>query len=207
MRKSTPVHKNVLAGLLATGLLLVGQAAQALVLTPDDCSLNGGSVTCWYLPNNSQPNADSIETLVGSSADLDELYKANVGGGEEGAAATWYETTFSNPSNDPEDALIEWVASGLDKIIGDEIYLLVKDGKHNPPGYVFDISLLWDGEEAIQLDGFWPAQGAISNVTIFASDGGGSPPQGVPEPGIAALLGFGLIGISVVGRNRKQRKE
>ena len=205
MKIAIPIHTNIVAGALATRLLLVGPTAQALVLTPDDCSVGGGSVTCWHLSSNSQPSADDIETLVGSSGDLGQVYKAQVGGNDEGIAESWYDATFSNSSTDPEDALIEWVGSGLDKITGDEIYLLVKDGNTSPPGYVFDISSLWNGTDDIVLEGFWPGRGAISNVTIFAGDGGGSPPQGVPEPGIAALLGFGLIGIGVVGRNRKQR--
>jgi len=73
---------------------------------------------------------------------------------------------------------------------------VVKDGHQDPYAYIFDLGN-WDGQETINLSGFWPAQGSISYVQIFnsAENGGGSL---VPEPETYAMLlaGLGLVGFA-----------
>jgi PEP-CTERM motif len=61
---------------------------------------------------------------------------------------------------------------------------------------VFDISS-WNGTESIDLQGFWPNRGAISNVAIW-----GAETTSVPEPASLALLGLGLIGMGAMRRKR-----
>jgi hypothetical protein len=75
-------------------------------------------------------------------------------------------------------------------------WLVVKDGNQDPSWYLFDISS-WDGLEDIQLLNFWPAQGAISHISIFGNGG-----TSVPEPASLALFGIGLFGLGLVARKK-----
>lgn len=161
-----------------------------IVLTPDDCTAG----TCWTLDQTSNPNLADVESATGASG-LSLLYKSDQGGSDSGSLADSYETTFSNTSSDPEDALIEWVYG---ETIADcdtsGCYLSIKDGNHEPGVYIFDISG-WDGMMDIDLNGFWPNGGAISNVAIW---GGGIS---VPAPGTLGLFGLGLI-LAAAARSR-----
>lgn len=179
--------------ILAASLLLLGVQAQAVIITPGDCNIG---VNCWTSDNNSQPTADSIEALVGTSTDLFMHYKAEVdGSNEEGPLAGFYETIFSNSATDPEDALIRYIMG--ESIQCTDCYLSIKDGNQSPALYVFDISS-WNGVESISLEGFWPGNGAISNIAIWGSA------TSVPEPSTLAMLGIGLFGIGLAARRRKQ---
>ena len=143
--------------------------------------------------------ADQIEALVGLPPNsLDELYKANVESSvvEEGSAnvVASYTTEFDLTSTDPTKAVITW--DGPYYFNETPKYLHVKDGDHDPSDYLFDISD-WNGTDTIELINFWAAAtGAISHVSIFASDIDMTEPAGglvVPEP--TSFLVWSVLGL------------
>jgi hypothetical protein len=119
-----------------------------------------------------------------------------------GSFASSYETAFFNTDTDPEDATITYVSGP--SMTGDPLYLLVKDGNHDPIWYIFDLnsvspptpSVSWNGTETLQIQDFWPNGGAISHVSIYGS-------ATVPEPTTLMFLGLGLIGLAGVRRFKK----
>jgi hypothetical protein len=113
--------------------------------------------------NNTPSILAAISVWVGTDT---EAYKDDEGGSESGAAQGWYSTTYNS---DLSGAEIVWAGAPSSYISGAS-YLLVKDGKHKPAWYLFDISS-WDGMETISLSGFWPKKGAISHVSILNAEG------------------------------------
>ena len=176
---------------VASMVLGMMSSASALMIIPGDADFSG------IFPVN--PNAADIATIVGSET-LFELYKQDVGGPESGPFAPSYVTEFSNTPTDPEDATITYVM-GMPVISGDPIYLLVKDGNHDPIWYIFNLGLTglpWNGTDTIYLQGFWPENGAISHVSIYG------PSTSVPEPTTLLLLGLGLVGVAGIRRTLKK---
>jgi hypothetical protein len=57
----------------------------------------------------------------------------------------------------------------------------------------------WDGRETLELQGFWPDKGAISNVSLWGVQ------NPIPEPATIALFGAGMAGLAGVMRKRKQK--
>jgi hypothetical protein len=159
-----------------------------------------GELTCLHHQSGIGLSASQVASLVGYVGPLSLVYKRNVEGTpqEEGSAAAYYGTTFDLSPSDPSKATLVW--NGPTQIIVcPACYLVVKDGNQTPAQYVFDIGG-WNGQETIELTGFWPAQGAISHVAIF-STGTIAP---VPEAETYAMLlaGLGLVGVAV---RRKRR--
>jgi hypothetical protein len=175
--------KTALLGLL----LLVGGQAHAILLQPGD-----EYTSQTFYPAYNNPDAADVSVITGSTVDL--LYKDNVGGSEEGMInfQSSYNTEYFNSPTDPADALISYV--GGDIMTGAD-WLVVKDGNQDPSWYLFDIST-WNGTDDIQLLNFWPAQGAISHISIFGNG------TSVPEPASLALFGIGLLGLGLVVRNK-----
>jgi hypothetical protein len=101
-------------------------------------------------------------------------YKQESGGKEEGGLAPYYSTSSA------------WTINPSGPALTGPTYLLVKAGTS---GYLFDLtSLNWDGSSQIMLSGF--SAPAISNVSIYATDGGTT----------LMLLGMALAGLGAARR-------
>lgn len=202
---------KILMFLILAVFLVAGMMSSASAIT---ITITPATQFKWSGTGNIQEG--DIPGIVGYTGTLDELYKQNVLGTEEGDFASSYGTTFAKTTSDPEDATITWVAD-TPYISGDPLYLLVKDGvgiNIYPNWYIFDLldlrsvaydddgttgtyaSYDWNGTDTIFLDGFWPSYGAISHVSIY---GDGVP---IPEPATMLLLGSGLIGLAGLGRKK-----
>jgi len=189
------ITRKVFLALIALGLLLIGGQARALILDPSDMIAGYG-----YGPSNCEPSC--IYDVFELSADpvLSLLYKADAENGgvkESGSFAGWYETFFYNETYDPSNAILDQEGDGY--IVCPECYLAVKDGNASPGYYFYDLSG-WNGMDAIHLLDFWPGsdRGAISHIAIW-----GRNVTSVPEPGPLALLGVGLLAITLASRKRR----
>lgn len=126
-----------------------------------------------------------------------EIYKQDQGAGSDaGSLAGYYTTTFFDTPTDPSGATIAQTVAGAPAPSVIAKYLLVKDGKHSPAWYLFDLEALgWDGMETLSLTTFWPGGGAISHVSLHGAR------TSVPDGGAtAALLGLGMLGLAAIRR-------
>lgn len=173
---------------VATSLILALGAAPAfaIVIDPAQC---GTTLSCETGTETS--NSAILATIESLHPGITEVYKQNVGGGESGSFADNYSTAFFNTPSDPEDALITW--DGPAAISCPNCYLLAKDGNQDPAWYLIDISG-WDGMEDLDLQNFWPQQGAISHVSLFV--------QPIPIPAAFWLFGCGLLSLVGVARRK-----
>jgi hypothetical protein len=188
---------NLIALLIAgAGTMLAAPAYAALQLTPADATYTTNT-------NSNLTTAAQIETAfglpAGSLTGFMLYYKSDVGGSDSGPYAGSYSTSFDNTPLDPEDATI--IFTSAPAISCPMCFLIVKDGNQEPAQYYFNLNN-WNGTETIELTGFWPNQGAISNVAIWGFDDD-NPPEEIPEPASLALLGLGLVGLAVLRRRRK----
>ena len=187
--KTQQLNRTLFATLLLSGVMGMSSQAHALNITPS------------FLPgvtssSNSTLSAAQVASAVGFSGTLALVYKQDLTI-ESGNAAGFYTTTFNTApsSTDFSSATIAWNNNGSIILCGD-CYLVVKDGNNTPQQYIFNIST-WNGQEALNLSGFWPSKGQISSLTIFnnAATGGGTI-AAIPEASTYAMM---LAGLSLVG--------
>jgi hypothetical protein len=180
--------RTIVPGLLAVWAF----QAEALLLTPANPLVLPGD----YGPSNCEPGC--VEKVFGTDG-VSLLYQAETPKTaldpvlEEGLFAGSYQTEFLHTSTDPSGAILAYV--GGPSIVCDECFLAIKDGKSTPGYYFFNLSK-WNGIETIVLADFWPANGAISHISIWGDH------ASVPEPGTLSLLGAGLLLVGL--RNRRK---
>jgi MYXO-CTERM domain-containing protein len=198
MKAFPTLRSTLLAAAVAAGFAATAPA-QAYTLTP-------APTQTWTTNDNSNiTNGSQISSITGISGTFTLQYKANVEGNtEEGPFAPSYRTVFSVTASDPANFEITYV--GGPSISCPTCILVVKDGSQEPAQYLFNIGN-WNGQTTITGTGFWPNQGAISNVAIWRTDpsnGGGS--ASIPEPNSSALalLGVALLGAGFAYRRRQQ---
>lgn len=180
--------KKLLGCFLCVILLGFGAQAHALLITPESGTID----VCRY--EGDQTSQAEIDVWIAANiGDIDELYKQNVGGSEVGALADSYRTEFFNTPTDPSEAIITYTGDGP---IATDAFLLVKDGNQSPAWYLFDLNCFdWNGMVPLELEDFWPDQGAISHVSLYGG-------QSVPEPATMFLLGTGLLGLALFRKSR-----
>src|SRR6476660_6359305 len=133
-----------------TVILAASRSAEAVSISP------GSALQITTTTYNSTINTpEEWLKYLGLSPAPVLLYKSNVDktsavglGVDEGQYADNYKTTFSNPANDPANALIEYL--GGSAISCGTCYLLVKGGNQVPSQYLFDLSK-WNGTESLVL--------------------------------------------------------
>jgi hypothetical protein len=190
MVKGGDFMKKLLGCLLCVMLLAFGAQAHALSITP------ASTPQLWGL----ETSQSAINAIIASTiSPAVELYKQNYMGSEDGPLAGSYTTTFNG---DPNGATISYDGGDY---VGQPAYLLVKDGSGPPGWYLFDLTGVttpippktpaWDGQETLELSGFWLGNGAISHVTLYGT-------QSVPEPTTMLLFGSGILFVGAFGRKR-----
>jgi hypothetical protein len=188
--RNVKVGLAITLSILCAALVFAGQA-HALLINPGMELYRGDEGDATGVTNNQ----NDIDAFLASAfePDLVELYKNDLDDGESGPLLASYETTFSNTATDPSAASIEYMGGPYIT----DAYLLVKDGRHSPYWYLFDLTALnWNGTDALELSGFWLDQGAISHVALYGEA------VSVPEPATLLLLGVGLVGIAGVSRRK-----
>jgi len=183
-----PCFLRILVGLVFS-LGITTASAISLVIDPINC---GTTLSC---DTGTETSTSAIVSAIESlHPGIMEVYKADQVDDslpdESGSFADDYTTVFT-PNNDPEDALITW--DGPDSIVCPNCFVLVKDGNSNPSWYLIGIND-WDGMMDLDLQNFWPSNGAISHVSIWT--------QPVPVPAAVWLFGSGLIGLVGVARKK-----
>ena len=156
-----------------------------------------GSICLYLTPENAfdegnQNSTEDIEDYLELTYGItdDPKYKIDYDDKkEEGDLLGSYSTLFSSDS-----AFTITYDSG--PVITGTVYLLVKNGRHIPAWYLFDITG-WNGVCGIEGTGFWEGiKGSISHVAIYGEEGV------IPEPTML-LVWSGLAGMALQVRRRR----
>lgn len=164
--------QSILKGAVFAALATVSEGV-TIVIDPLTGLLNS---TRWegYESAQSEINCTLDSIVAGISSQL--VYKQDVGGGESGPLAGSYTAAFTQTPSEPSQATITYDGGDF---VGPVAYLVVKDGKHVPAWYFYDLTALgWNGTDTLSLTGFWPGGGAISHVSLYGSGQGDVPDGG-----------------------------
>jgi hypothetical protein len=197
---------RIIFGLLLLGTFSMSAQAATVNINPGVCILGTNCWTSTNQYNDQDPDVEYFGVVPGLPlspnplVDLDLLYKDDPEDGEEGSLQGYYSTLFqqdgtSGKVGDYSGAVISH-NGGLKIDCKAPCYLTVKDGKHDPGRYLFDLATFgWDGEMELNLSDFWEGQGAISHVAIYGNV------SAIPVPAAVWLFGTALIGF--VGMSRR----
>lgn len=210
------VAKFIAVTLLFGIFSMSAKAAMVNVFPPNNCT----GPSCFTTNENGGYDTAAFSQLNG----LDLLYKAESGDpddtaatfpgnpptqlpqDEKGAYKDSYSSIFSLMADDDFTGAKITHDAGTPSInCSSPCYLVVKDGKHEPARYLFDLALSpysWDGVMMLNLSGFWQngvrgsdGKGSISHIAIY---GDISP---IPVPAAFWLFGTALIGF--IGFSRR----
>ena len=191
------------------GAFATGAQAATVMIFPEASCFNPADSSCIAIATNQGNDADVIPQLAG----LNLLYEAESADtpsstpqSESGTYRDYYSTEFlTTPGDNYTGANITHDVGDPSIDCGAGCYLVVKDGKHAPGRYLFDLAdprYSWDGLMTLALSGFWEngvqgsdGGGSISHVAIY----GISP---IPLPASVWLFGSALIGFIGYSRRR-----
>jgi len=181
----------IAACVVGMGMFYIARA-DFIITAPDPQNANNGDPL--WIATGTQTSQAAIETFIRDTYGVGVLYKYDFPGEdpakESGSFAASYETTYGDPNLQDEDFTITYQAGA--PVIGDPVYLLVKDGNAVPAWYFYDVSA-WNGIDLLKGQGFWPNQGGISHVSLY----------GVPDGGVTAfMLGLGVLGVGYMARRK-----
>ena len=199
--------KKLLTTLLFATVMAISYHASAASVNPGHWSEIATS------NNPASPTLDELVIAAGYSGTFELLYKAKHAASDNpvngtGQHAAFYETHFNDLNNDNNFESVDIYFRdhySSNAISCGDCFLLVKDGKHDPAWYLFDISNWWNGTETLQMVDFWLDRevdgelltgGSISHVAIYGGVGE------VPVPAAAWLFGSGLIGLIAIARRK-----
>jgi len=166
---------------------------------------------------------DAFGSILGS---LEELYKAesadtlgSTPAKEEGSLQNSYRTSFLFSSGDDYHGATISYDGGPAVDCSSDCYLVIKDGNHQPAGYLFELSLGWDPTSTLGDGNGWavdngvPSWNGIMDLTLsnFWYQSGGSisyvalygKVSAVPVPAAFWLFGTALLGF--IGLSRSTR--
>lgn len=214
-RSDAMTLKLKLVGALFGGLVLAMSAPVASAYTVtyngtlqfDDVSgTTAPLATCTYTPPadaTGGPDQAAVKAMLvnvcGADPAIVEFYKSEVGG----ADGANYNTAFDLTPTDPSKATITYSGPlSANCLLTLGCWLAVKDGNQDPAIYGFNLSN-WDGTSTIVLAGFWPNQGAISNVSLWGQTDTLIDDDDIPEPASLALVGIALLAAGAASRRRR----
>lgn len=150
------------------------------------------------IDSGNQTSQAAIVAYLQSTYGVTQLYKAEAPNPatEDFSLASSYNTVFIDEFGTGLSGATITYTGGA--IVPATAYMLVKNGAQTPAWYFINLTNLdWNGTETLNLSGFWPGQGEISNVVLMSGE-----PGRVPDGGTTSVL----LGLSLLGLHSASRK-
>ncbi|RKZ63599.1 MAG: hypothetical protein DRQ44_09935 [Gammaproteobacteria bacterium] len=208
----------MLKGLLLTSALLAATPASAVLIL--DTSWNGGSPAfndCSGEFGQGFDNCAFNDSPIIAKWDKDEnVWEINsifdsIDGGEFTITlptgtdnGVW---SYNQGVDDPD--VRYWVAKGGNS--GFNLFYEVSADKGtyceaNPTDCYDDALVVNAGEFWLPINSGSGKPAGLSHISFYdTGDGGGNPPSGIPEPGVVALFGMGLLGMGLSHLRRRRK--